>query len=176
MISFKYEPLTDQQIQELSGRDKEFPLLPEGDYDFTVTKATLKMSNTGVNSDPNKPSNPMIALNLTFWDKSGKEYFVYDNLIGTKSMTWKTKQFCDSTGLSTEYEQEKFNETYCEGRSGKAHVGIKKGDKKDNGTSYKDKNEVKKYLLSNKVAPMKPLTTPTPNQVADEFFNDDVPF
>lgn len=90
----------------------------------------------------------MIVLQLVVWGNDGKEHFVYDNLVGSKNMEWKTRRFCECVGLLKEYESKTFNENLCEGRSGKVQIIQQKGQPKEGGGFHKDKNAVEDYIVT----------------------------
>jgi len=102
-MSFNYEVLDEEQAQKA----REFQLLPDGIYDFAVTESKLKYSKSG---------NAMIELKIRIIHE-GQEYNVFDNLIATRNMVWKTKHFCETTGLQKEYLAGQFNESLCPQRS-----------------------------------------------------------
>lgn len=169
-MSFRYEPLTEEEAEKA----RQFPLLEPGIYNFEVVKSEFQMSNTGKYKNPQKPSNPMIKLEMIVWDSSGKEFIVYDYLVGTKNMEWKTRNFCKSVGLFDQYENKKFNEDLCIGRSGKASIVVQPGQKKviqpgqdkKEVTYYKDKNGIEDYIFDEKEEKNK----------EDESFDDNIPF
>lgn len=138
-MSYSYQPLTEEQCS----KERGFALLDPGIYNFEVLTADYKTSSTG---------NPMIALKLRVWGNDGKDYLVYDYLVATNKMMWKTKHFCDSVGLDKIYASSNFNEALCPGKSGKALISLKIGNKKPDGTSYADKNAVDDYVMTDKGA------------------------
>ncbi len=156
-MSFSYEPMTEEQCE----KERQFPLLEPGIYNFTVNKAEYKRSHKGT---------PMIELNLTIWDEHGKEYHVFDYLIATPKMEWKTRHFCDSIGLTKEYDDKKFNEHLCVNRSGKAEVIFQKGKAKDGGGFYKDKNAIEDYVMTDQGAQKQTTAN------VDDFKDDSIPF
>lgn len=144
-MSFSYNPMSKDEAE----KSRQFPLLEPGIYNFQVLKAEYRLSNPKFDKKGEPlPRNPMIELILLIWDNNGKEFNVYDYLINSEKMEWKTRHFCDSVGLEKEYEAKQFNEHLCEGRSGKASIIIQAGQKKPNSSEfYKDKNSVEDYLL-----------------------------
>lgn len=157
-MSFPYNPMTEEQCD----KERQFPLLEPGIYNFTVTKAEQKRSKSG---------NPMIELTLHVWDNTGKEFNVFDYLIATPNMMWKIKHFCDSVGLSQEYADGKFNEHMAVGRSGKADFIFQKGKAKEGGGFYKDKNAVEDYVMTDKGAQKY-----NPSETDSKEFDDSIPF
>lgn len=159
-MSFSYNPMTEEEAE----KERQFPMLEPGTYNFEVMKSEFKMSNTGQYRNPNKPSNPMIKLQLLVWGSDGKEYTVFDFLVGSKNMEWKTRHFCRAVGLLKEYEAKTFNESICEGKSGKVSIIQQKGQPKEGGGFYQDKNAVEDYISDESTKTTKP------------DFDDDVPF
>jgi len=165
---FNYEVLNEQD----SLKAREFQLLKEGIYDFAVLEAKLAMSQAG---------NHMIKLKIQIIHE-GQDFNVFDNLIATTNMTWKTKHFCDTTGLEEEYLSGKFNQDLALRRRGKCMIGYVGATPKNDGSGgmWKAKNEVLDYLsteskASNPFAP--PVAIPaTQPPVVDEFIDDDLPF
>jgi hypothetical protein len=131
-------------------KDEDF-MLAVGDANYTVLKATQKESKSG---------NPMIELQLQVWDKNGKEGVIYDYLLNIPSMEHKIKHFCESCGLEDKYNQGCFEDSDCEGKSGKLILFIQK----DKHGVHPDKAAVKDYL---KVDASNAAKVP---------FNDDIPF
>lgn len=174
---FAYDVMSEDEAQKA----REFPMLPDGVYDFETIEAKLTYSQAG---------NPMIQLkNKIVYE--GRDYNVYDNLIGTKNMVWKTKHYCESTGLEREYLAGTFSEKLCMGRRGVCEVGTKPERPKNDGTNavWKAKNEVVDYQGAdtakndNPFAPPKPVTAPIAPAAAqpqppesEPFHNDDIPF
>ncbi len=132
-MSFSYNPMSEAECEQ----KRQFPLLEPGEYDFKVSKSTFKES---------KSNNPMIELVLEVWDKQGKPFIVYDYLIGTENMEWKTRHFCKAVGLQKTYEEKKFNEYMATEKCGKVLIAIQEGKKNPNGGTYKTKNIVEDYI------------------------------
>lgn len=166
-MSFSYQRLSRDEAE----KSRQFPLLEPGIYNFRVKEAKFEMSNQGINRDPNKPSNPMIKLELSINDSDGIEHTIYDYLIETKRMGWKARHFCDAVGLSQEYDSLQFNEKLCLNRRGKASIIFQAGTRKPDGTYYKDKNAVEDYVM-NDIGQTKSEI----EKKKDEFFDDSIPF
>lgn len=159
-MGFRYTPKTEEECQKAL----QYPMLEPGIYDFQVISAEYKTSSKG---------NPMIALKLCVWNEDGKQFHIFDYLVATEKMEWKTKHFCDSVGLSKEYESGAFNEDLCANRCGKASIIYQAGQKKPDGSYYADKNAVEDYVVTDKGS-----LKYDPNAQGKEkgFFNDDIPF
>lgn len=160
-MTFSYPVLSEEEAQK-----ERFTLLENGVYNFTVTRAVGKMSKP----KPGKEPNPMIELQITVWDKHGREHYLYDYLVGSRNMAWKTRHFCESVGLVKEYESQEFNEYKAVNRSGKALIGFQEGKQKPEGGFYKDKNVIEDYVLED--APKKIDTSP----IKDKFEDSEIPF
>lgn len=85
-------------------------LVPEGDYEFTVSNAFERLSHNG---------NEMIELELSVEVGRDQPIRVYDRLVGTPAAQWKIHQFCECVGL--EYNQGEVLPDDVAGRSGWAH-------------------------------------------------------
>lgn len=166
-----YKPMTADEAAKLS-------LRPEGVYAFEVVTAEDKNSAAG---------NPMIALELNFFDESGDRFSVKDWLVHSDSR-WTEKKFFDfanTTGLTGKYQQGTLCADDCLGRGGYAKIGVEKGKQKpDAGDCFPDKNKVAFY--TSKPAPAK-RPEPTEAQMANlapppakkapvENLDEDVPF
>lgn len=174
-MSFDYDVMTEEEAQKA----REFPLLPDGVYDFVTIESKLKYSQAG---------NAMIELKNRICH-DGMEFNVFDNLIGTKNMAWKTKHYCETTGLEKEYAAKQFDEKLCVNRRGTCAIVNVAARPKNDGTSamWKAKNEVQDYLSSealnkqqpkaNPFAPPEPKAAaqPTPPE-SEPFFDDNIPF
>lgn len=109
-------------------------LWPEGIYDFTVTQAEEKTSNSG---------NPMIVVDLLCYGDGGKTFTLKDYLmVQMASLQFKVKHFCDSTGLLRQYNAGSLSAFDCEGVNGQVRIGVQpaKGE-------YGPKNAVKDYVV-----------------------------
>lgn len=122
----KFTPRSEADIK----RDM---LIPAGEYDFTVTKAEEKTSNSG---------NQMIALELiVFCD--GRQYYVRDWLMVDLPMQqYKVLHFCQATGLSERYHNGELTDSDCVNRSGQLKLGIRE----DKTGQYGPQNNVKDYI------------------------------
>ncbi len=96
-----FTPLSDQEIKELS-------LYPEGTYHFRVQRAEQKRSQAG-----NDYFNLKMNINV-----NGKERTLYDMLFFEGKMIYKTKHFCEVTGMPEKYESGKLMPFECDGKEG----------------------------------------------------------
>lgn len=174
-MSFVYTPIASEEEAQ---KAREFPLLPDGIYDFIVTENKLTHSKNG---------NPMIQLKLKI-SHDGQEFNVFDNLIAVNNMMWKTKHFCETVGLEKEYLAAKFNERMCAGKRGTCAIKTLPARPKNDGTGgfYKAKNEVEDYLTADKINSFVPKTSNNafaapnnsvpPPPVEEDFLNEEIPF
>lgn len=150
--------------REESDQPREYPLCAPGIYPFTVKKAQAKMSQGG---------NEMIALELiVLCDHI--EYTVFDYLVGTETMAWKIRHFCDAVKLDKEYEDDSFDALMCRGRSGFADIGKQEAKEKPGGGMYAAKNVVLDYVLTQGGHLKSDLSVPPKKD--DDFKEDDLPF
>lgn len=169
-MSFSYDVITEDEVKPQA---KEFPLLPNGTYDFAVLESKFAYAQ--------ESGNPMIKLQHRVIHE-GKEYSVFDQLIGTPKMSWKTRQFCECVDLVKEYEAKQFNEDMAGNRRGKFIVKqVGETPKRDGSGYWPAKNEVVTYISAAAagMAPSDFAPRPKPAAVAPaeaEPFNDDVPF
>ena len=143
MITF--QPKSDDELQ------REM-LIPEGEYNFEITKATEKVSKAG---------NPMIEIAIKVWDKEGKERYVYDYLMTSRpSLLYRIKNLCEAIGKNEIYEKGQISETDLYGASGKLTISIQSAS-----VQHPAKNIVKNYIASE----IKP-------EENEDKFDDDLPF
>ena len=160
---FDYEVMSEQDALQ-----ERYQLLKEGMYVAVIRKSEDKISMSG---------NPMMDMILDVYDEHGKSHEVRDFLVFTKKTMWKVIHCADSAGMLDEYNDKKFCSETITGRNVKVKIIIEKGnvipDEKLNGkpfgSRYPDKNKVDDYLT--KIEPVNLM-----EKVAEEPFNDDIPF
>jgi hypothetical protein len=165
--------------EEEAQKAREFPLLPDGIYDFAVIDAKPGFTNSG---------NPKINLKLRIIHQE-KEWYVFDDLIGMPSFAWKIKHFCEITGLEKEYKAKQFGVDMCKNRRGKCKISNIAAKPKNDGTNdyWKAKNQVDDYVIndktnifsslnSNPFVPNEAKSKITPSKEAKAFEDDDIPF
>ena len=161
---FHYDPMSEDECI----KNKGFPRLDDGIYTFKVIEKSFKMSDSG---------NPTINLTLsTLHD--GKEYKVWDMLIGTKNMEWKTKHFCESAGLEERYAAKAFNENCISiGMEVEALVGFQAERPNPKGGVYKARNVIEDYVGHSMKMSMgqTSFTAPSASQ-PNGFDTQDIPF
>ncbi len=154
-MSYNFQPFSDE---ELNAPD----LIPIGIYDFEVVKSTRKVSKSG---------NPMAELNISVWDKEGRNHFIFDYLVfsSVKMNIKKVSHFSKAVGLGEEYKKGELPED-LERFSGKVEIGIQDEQPKSSGGFYPKKNIVVDYIVSD--------GTVKHNAPKQDEFNDslDIPF
>lgn len=160
-----YKPMTADEAAKLSIR-------PEGTYAFGVADAKDGKSK--------EKQNPMIALELHFFDDQGDRFTVKDWLVHSDNR-WSEKKcfdFANTTGLKPQYSAGTMCAADCVGRSGFAVVGIEKGKAKADGTgNFPDRNKVKYYTAAKPVAKNQPTEAQLANQTGGKVDDEDgIPF
>ena len=153
---YTFTPMTEEQIEASN-------LMGNGVYDFEVIKAVRKISKAG---------NPMAELNILVWDKEGKQHTIFDYLVFSSQALniKKVKHFCDTTGLSKEYERGNLPEE-LDRLSGKVEIGIQDEQPKMGGGFYPKKNIVIDYIK-----PSNTIKDENVSALPEEPFSDDIPF
>lgn len=123
---------------EISDEGKEFVLLPEGDYDFTVSKVD-RARHTGSEKVP--PCN-MAKITVTVWGAQDC-IEITENLFLCNKFEWKLSQFFLALGMKKHGEPLRMNWAVVPGKRGKCHVYVDTYTKKD-GSEGKS-NKIKKY-------------------------------
>lgn len=123
----KHSALTEEQIAEAG-------LSPPGIYDFTVTKATEKVSAKGYD---------MFELQLLVYDHEGKQRSMRDWVLA--AFPKKFKHLHDSLGLLDLYAKGETKPEDLEGKSGKLLLKI--GEPRQNNQGFDVRyNEVEDYV------------------------------
>lgn len=117
----------------ISSDGKEFTVLPEGDYNFTVER--FERGRTG--SESKHPGCNMAIVTLRVHSPQG-DVFVTDNITLHTSMEWKISQFFRALGMKKRGEQLRPDWPGTGGRSGRCTLIIKP-------YNGKDYNKVKEY-------------------------------
>ena len=144
----RFTKYSEQELKSLN-------VLPTGTYLLTVIEATDDISKPKENVQQKE----IIKLKLMTKNLKGRDSFVYCNL--SEDMPHLIKHFCDCTGLSHLYDQEKLTAGDCIGRIGMMQLIVKKSTNPD----YGDSNMVKDFLMEK--------ATEAP---IDQSFNDDIKF
>lgn len=145
----------DGQIKN-DGQD----LLPEGEYDFFVTKVDKTTSQSS--------GAPMAVVTLQACGPDDAVVTVYDYLVLTRAAEWKLSAFFRAIGMKKHGEPFVMNWDAVEGKTGRAELYVDEFEKQDG--SKAKKNKVQRYL-DKEAATAKPTArdnTPAPD--------DDIPF
>jgi len=144
----------DGQIKN-DGQD----LLPEGEYDFVVTKVDKTISQSS--------GAPMAVVTLQAYGPDDAVVTVYDYLVLTRAAEWKLSAFFRALGMKKHGEPFVMNWDAVEGKTGRAEFYVDEFEKQD-GSKAKN-NKVQRYLDKDTTAAPTPApSTPTPD--------DDIPF
>lgn len=147
----RFDPKSESDIQESS-------LLPEGEYDFTITGAEEKTSKAG---------NDMIALSLNVFDEEGRTHKVRDWLLAGDKGARKLRGFCEAVNLLAEYDGGEVTAEMMPEQSGRVKIKINPaGD-------YPASNGVVYYIRPKSDGPKK-FGAP-PRKLAPAL-DDDLPF
>ena len=121
----------------ISEEGSEFVLLPDGDYDFTVSKVT----RTRHEASQNLPACNEVDVELTVWGPTDKTT-ITERFFLVRKFEWKLSQFFLSIGLKKHGEQlvMRWN---IEGSRGKCKVYIDRYKKQDG--SDGQSNKIKKF-------------------------------
>lgn len=133
----EFTSLTEQEIRELN-------LLEEGRYKGTVLRTEHKVSRNGRDY-----FNLKIRISLP----NKKEKIVYDMLFFEGKMIFKTKHFCEGTGLTAQYKAGKLMPFECDGKEFECDIVNRPNQVGEMQSGIKD------YVV-----------------VEEEAFNDDIPF
>ena len=138
-----------------------------GIYDFAVFEALEEFSKSG---------NEQIKLTLHVFDPDGKRRTVYDYLGAAENMQWKVRHFCESIGLTADYEGGDLDTVRMIERAGKLNLIVKAAS-----GNYQSGNSVKDYIprIEGAAAPAQRTTAPRPasnNKASPNDLNDDIPF
>lgn len=161
-----YKPMTAEEAAQLN-------IKPDAVYSFEVSDAKAGVSK--------EKKNPMIALELSFFDAEGNRFSVKDWLVHSDNR-WAEKKvydFAQAVGLGAKYAAGQMVAEDCLGRSGFAFITTQKGKPKDDGSgNFPDRNVVKYYTSKapeKKAAPTQGAPTTTGKAASDEL-DTDVPF
>jgi hypothetical protein len=147
----RFQPKSESEIQSMN-------LLQDGVYPFEVVEAHDRISKSG---------NDMIELKLKLWDSEGHERIIFDYLL--EKMAYKLRHFAEISGLLDKYESGEINYLDCLHKTGNVEITIQKGQQKNEGGYYPDKNSVKDYVKKGNG-----LLISAPKK--DDFLDDEIPF
>lgn len=133
-------------------RPEEADLFKKGTYEAVVKGAKERTSQKG---------NAMLELLVEVYGPDGKRRSVYDYLVNTDDMAWKTRHFCEAAGQ--DYERGEIDPASVIDSSVRVVLDIEPAK-----NGYKAKNKINDYLPLDKSGPR----GPEPFEASD----DDVPF
>lgn len=143
---------------EIVNEGSDFVLLPEGDYDFTISK----VERARFNGSDKIPACNMAKVTITVWGAQDKAE-ITENLLLHSKMEWKLSQFFLALGLKKHGEPLKMNWNAVTGKTGKCGVYIDTYEKKD-GSEGKS-NKIKKfYAYDEQVTTVSPAQNKPPVQ------------
>ncbi len=125
---------------EIQNDGEGFRVLPEGEYDFTVTDFTRGRFE----GSDNMKACPKAELTIKIHDPDG-DVTVNENLFLNKKVEWKLCQFFIAIGHRKHGEPLRPNWNAVKGAKGRCKVGIKKWTGKKDGKEYKG-NEITAFL------------------------------
>lgn len=125
---------------EIQNDGEGFRVLPEGEYDFTVTDFT----RSRFEGSNNMKACPKAELTIKIHDPDG-DVTVNENLFLNKKVEWKLCQFFTAIGQRKHGEPLLPNWNAVKGAKGRCKVGIKKWTGKKDGKEYKG-NEITAFL------------------------------
>lgn len=142
---FKFNPISALESLRLQQP------FPEGEYEFVTEMCEPKTSDNG---------NNMIVAHITIFSPSGKGLSIKDCLLHEhEQMKYKWRQYCESVGLTQQYESGEINLDAMRGVHGKCII---KHEKEKNGDRMFCK--IKSYVK------------PSENKTEEHPFNDDITF
>lgn len=160
MDEFKEYGWEDEIVNEGS----EFVLLPEGDYDFTVTK----IERTRHNGSEKMPPCNVAKVTVTVWGPNDKTEII-ENLFLCNKTEWKLSQFFLAIGLKKHGEPLKMNWAAAQGKHGKCHVYI--DNYKNKNGEDRQSNKIKKYYAyDEQVQTLSPKGQPTTYQQPQQTY------
>lgn len=132
---------------EISKDSADFPLFPDGDYDFTVTKLEHLRYNGGAKIGPCDKA----SLTLEITNLDGEKTIVSHNLFLHSTVEYLLCAFFVSIGERSRGEQKSMNWNIVVGATGRCQIG-RRTYKNKNGTEVTI-NEVKKFYDKEVVQP-----------------------
>ena len=142
---------------DVISNESQFVLLPEGIYDFTVTKFEREWFDGSTKIEPC----PKAVLELTITAPQGTAV-VKENLLLSAQVEWKLCSFFRSIGQKKHGQQFKMDWTKVLNAKGKAEIEI--NEYVGNDGSQKKNNRVKSYIDAPE------------EQTADQILNEALPW
>ena len=136
---------------EIVNENSDFTLLPDGDYEFTVSKVE-RARHPGSNKI--QPCN-MAKVTFTIWGAEDKTEII-ENFYLCNKFEWKLSSLFLSIGLKKHGEPFKMNWNAVNGAKGKCHVYVNTYTKKD-GSEGKSNKIKKLYAYDEDVKTIQPV-------------------
>lgn len=138
----QFQPKTDEQFAtEATERANKY-VWPAGSIvDYEIKGAIEKLS---------KKNKPMIEIDVDVYNAKGEALSLKDWL-GEWSL-FKLKHICDANGMEAEYKAGTVHDYDLVGKTGKAKLGIQKGEQRDDGSFFSDKNTIQDFLKPDALA------------------------
>lgn len=148
----QFERMTKEDIERLS--EAGFLLKP-GTCSFVIRKAEECRSKSG---------NPQMKLEIDGTDTEGKTASLFDYIFYSEAAKWKIVSFCKAIGLEEKLEEGNLEPRDLIGKKGQFIV------------SHEEFNGQKKNRVLRYLPLMEMALKQSAEQVAKEFFNDEIPF
>ena len=126
MAEFERELNWDDEISNETG---DYEPLPEGDYQFTVSKIERARSQGKGKLPPCNMAKVTLTVHGAEYDRD-----ITVNLVLHSSLEWKLSQFFLSIGLKKHGEPLRMNWAGAIGKTGQCHVTIREYKRNDGGT------------------------------------------
>ena len=131
----------EEEIQE---DGKEFILLPEGDYDFTISK----FDRDRTRGEGKLPPCNMAVVYFLIKNPHGEDVEVRENFILHTSLEWKISELFCGVGLKQKGEKVPMRWTSLPGLSGRCSIGQREYTTKDG--EKRKSNHIKKIYPKEK--------------------------
>lgn len=142
---------------EISEEDGKFILLPEGDYEYTVSK----VERARFAGSEKTPACNMAKVTFTVWGPTDKVE-INENFLLYSKFEWKLSQLFLSVGMKKHGEPLRMNWTSIIGKRGKCNVYVDKYKNK-NGED-RQSNKIKKFYAYDEDVKTLSLQTTQPTQ------------
>ena len=153
MAEFERELNWDDEISNETG---DFEPLPEGDYQFTVSKIERARSQGKGKLPPCNMAKVTLTVHGAEYDRD-----ITVNLVLHSSLEWKLSQFFLSIGLKKHSEPLRMNWTGAVGKTGNCHVTVREYKRNDGGTGTA--NDISKFYAYDEVVNViQPVQQPAP--------------
>jgi len=159
-MALPYKQWTDEEIKDRN-------VIPEGEYNFTITNAIRSVSKQKFDNEGNpKPKYEMLELDFEYADANGIVKKQRDWIVFAEGMDWKLAHLANTTGTWELYIKGELDCHHLRLKKGKFRLGVKTSEY--NGEERKQ-NFVKDYVK-------KEVALSNVNIVKNDDLNDDLPF